>query len=109
MHKIQFTGRLAADPKGQTLGNGSYACNFRVLCENLGDERPIGFNIATWGSLGESCAKDLKKGQRVYIEGALRFNPENGNPRLFIRKDQMPGCVFEVDAAILEILDRKSF
>ena len=102
MHKTQFLGRLTADPKGQTLGNGSYVCNFRVLCENPGDERPIGFNVAVWGALGESCAKYLEKGRRVYIEGALRFNPENGNPRTFTHKDQTPGCVFEVDAALVE-------
>jgi single-strand DNA-binding protein len=105
MHKTQFLGRLAADPKGQTLGNGSYVCNFRVLCENPGDERPIGFNVAVWGTLGESCAKYLTKGRQLYIEGALRFNPESGNPRIFTHKDQTPGCVFEIDAARVEFLD----
>ena len=105
MHKTQFTGRLAADPKGQILANGSYVCNFRVLSENSGDERPIGFNVATWGTLGKFCVKYLEKGRRVYLEGTLRFNPENGNPRIFTHKDQTPGCFFEVDAAMLEFLD----
>ncbi|MCX6067368.1 MAG: single-stranded DNA-binding protein [Chloroflexi bacterium] len=105
MRKTQLTGRLAADPKGHLLTNGSYVCNFRVLSENPGDERPIGFNIAVWGTLGETCAKSLKKGRRVYLEGALRFDPENGNPRIFTHPDQTPGCVFEVDAARLEFLD----
>jgi hypothetical protein len=41
----------------------------------------------------------------VYLEGALRFNPENGNPHTFTHKDQIPGCVFEVDAAMVEFLD----
>ena len=105
MHKAQFIGRLSDNPQGQTLNNGSYVCNFRVLCENTGDERLIGFNVAAWGKPGESCAKHLSKGRRIYIEGVLRFNPVNGNPRTFARNEQTFGCVFEVDATRLEFLD----
>jgi hypothetical protein len=75
MHKTQFLGRLAADPKGQILANGSYVCNFRVLCENSGDERPIGFNVATWGTLGKACAKYLEKRPASVPRGRFALQP----------------------------------
>lgn len=97
MHTTQFRGHLTTDPKVQTLENGSYVCIFRVLCKNPNDEHPIRFNVAARGKLGDACATYLKKGQRVYVEGALRSHA-------FIRNDQTPGCVFEVDATMLEFL-----
>jgi single-stranded DNA-binding protein len=106
MHKVEFTGFLASDPKGQELDDCSFVCNFRVLADNPGSEHPIGFNVATWGELGKACQKFLAKGRQVYVAGRLRYNPETGSPRTFARSGNLStGCAFEIDAGVVEFLN----
>jgi single-stranded DNA-binding protein len=105
MHKVEFIGRLASDPK--SAEKHSFVANFRVLCKNPKDDQPIGFNVAVWGKLGQACAEHLSAGRQVYVEGFLRFNPQSGNPRTYPRADQTTGSAFEVDAYRVDFLDEK--
>ncbi len=105
MHKVEFVGRLAADPTSSE--KHSFVANFRVLCKNPKDDQPIGFNVATWGKLGQACAENLVSGRLVYVEGFLRFNPQTGNPRVYGRADQTVGSAFDVDAYRVDFLDAK--
>ena len=83
MPKTEFTGHLVSEPKGYALDGGSIICNFRVLVENAGSEQPIRFSLAVQGELRKSCEEFLSNGHHVYIEGALRDNPETGNPHTY--------------------------
>lgn len=105
MHKVEFIGRLSADPKSSEMH--SFVANFRVLCKNPKDDAPIAFNVAAWGKLGQACVEHLVAGRLVYVEGFLRFNPQTGSPRTFTRPDQTPGSAFDVDAYRVDFLDEK--
>jgi single-stranded DNA-binding protein len=108
MHKIEIIGYLASDPKADELNDRNFVCNFRVLANNPGSERPIGFNVAAWNELGKACQRFLVKGRQVYIAGQLRYIPETGNPRAFTRREDLStGCAFEIDANIVEFLNSK--
>ena len=85
MPKTELTGYLVSEPKGYALDSGSIVYNFRVLVENTGSEQPIGFSLAVQGELRKSCEEFDSKGRHVYIEGALRDNPETGNPNTYSR------------------------
>ena len=70
-------GNLGKDPDPRDV-NGTKVCSFSLATnENYKDKagnkqtKTEWHNITVWGALAENCAKYLKKGSQVYVEGKL--------------------------------------
>src|SRR5689334_8426258 len=77
INKIIILGHLGNDPEVKYVPNGRAVCNFRVATdESYMDkktqkkvEQVEWHRITVWGQQAENCAKFLKKGRQVLIEG----------------------------------------
>ncbi|HWS23445.1 MAG TPA: single-stranded DNA-binding protein [Anaerolineales bacterium] len=79
LNKVMIIGNVGREPELRFLPSGNPVANFSVASNrqwNSSDGEKHNatewFNIVAWGSLAEICAKQLKKGQQVYIEGRLQ-------------------------------------
>ena len=92
INKVILIGNLGADPETRAMPSGVTVANIRVATsENWKDkqsgeskERTEWHNVAMFGRLGEIAGEYLKKGSKVYIEGALRtrkWQDKSGNDR----------------------------
>jgi len=67
-------GFLVADPEARYTKTGKCICNLRIAHrENYKDEtkEPLYMGVDVWDKQGEICAKNLKKGSSVIVEGRL--------------------------------------
>jgi single-strand DNA-binding protein len=72
-------GRLGRDPESRAMPSGITVCNFSIATgESWKDketqekvEKTEWHRISAFGPLGEICAKYLRKGSQVFIEGKL--------------------------------------
>lgn len=85
MIKLIACGNLTADP---VLNEREYTnkvtgeiikikvCNFTIACnEGFGERKQTQFfRVNAWRGLGETCAKFLKKGRQVLVEGPVMLN-----------------------------------
>jgi len=95
LNKVMLIGNLGADPEIRTFGNGGKVCNLRIATseswrdKNTGERREktewhtVAVAIFSEG-LVRVCEQYLKKGSKVYIEGALqtrKWQDQSGNDR----------------------------
>jgi single-strand DNA-binding protein len=80
INRVVLVGRLTRDPELRELPSGQSVCNLRVACTGLrreaeGEygERPLFFDVATFGALAENVARYLRKGSRVGLDGRLEW------------------------------------
>lgn len=89
--KVILVGNLGRDPELRYTNKGNAVLSFS-LATNRGVKQQSGeykqettWHRATlWGKRAESCAKYLKKGNRVYVEGILQsrtWQDKQGNSR----------------------------
>lgn len=80
LNKVQLIGNLGADPEIRTFSNGGKVCNLRLATtkkwkdKNTGEKREQTewHTVAIFNELIVNIAEQyLKKGSKVYIEGAL--------------------------------------
>jgi single-strand DNA-binding protein len=74
-----FTGRLTKDPELEKTPNDKSVCTLRVAIQRRpgadGEDRGAAFyDVETWGSLAELCARFLKKGRRIAVTGRLEHD-----------------------------------
>jgi single-strand DNA-binding protein len=77
--RVVITGNLTQDPELRSLPSGASVCKLRVACNtprkdpNTGEwgTKPNYFNVNVWGGQGEACAKYLRKGRPVAVDGHL--------------------------------------
>ncbi|MCX7831813.1 MAG: single-stranded DNA-binding protein [Actinobacteria bacterium] len=86
INRVIIIGRLVRDPESRLLPSGTAVTSFRVAVNRRPSREGVSnadfFDVVAWRQLGELCAKYLKKGQRVAIEGSLRqrsWQDQNGN------------------------------
>ncbi len=79
LNKVQFTGRLGADPEMRNTPQGHAVTTFRVASnrswrssDGEGHEDTEWFRVVAWNKLAEICHQWLNKGSRVYIEGRMQ-------------------------------------
>lgn len=79
LNKVQFTGRLGADPEMRTTPQGHAVTTFRVAsnrswrsADGEAHEDTEWFRVVAWNKLAEICNQWLGKGSRVYIEGRMQ-------------------------------------
>ena len=102
VNKVTLIGNIARDPEFRTFDNGNKVCNLRLITnetwtdrEGQRQDRPEGHNIVIFNErIVDVAEKYLKKGDKIYIEGALRtrkWQDKEGNDRYTteIRAEQM--------------------
>ncbi|MEW6764378.1 MAG: single-stranded DNA-binding protein [Pseudomonadota bacterium] len=79
VNKVILVGNLGVDPETRYMPSGGAVTNLRIATsENWTDksgekqERTEWHRVVLFGKLAEIGAEYLRKGQQVYIEGALR-------------------------------------
>jgi single-strand DNA-binding protein len=74
INKTILFGFLTADPETRHTKTGKCICSLRLAHkENYKDDskEPLYINVDVWDKQGETCAKSLKKGSNVIVEGRL--------------------------------------
>ena len=78
VNKVIIVGRLGADPESKAV-NQTTATSINVATsetwvgkDGQKQERTEWHRVVVWGKLAEICAKHLKKGRQVYVEGRLQ-------------------------------------
>ena len=84
LNKVHLIGNLTRDielrytPKGSAVADMSIAVNRKWKDEGGAVHEEVTFvEIAIWSKTAESCAKYLKKGSPVYVEGRLELQSWN--------------------------------
>jgi len=78
VNKAILIGRLGKDPELRYPQGGDSVCNFSIATsekwkDKSGEkkEKTVWHNIVIWGKLAEIANQYMKKGSRVYLEGAI--------------------------------------
>ena len=80
VNKVILVGNLGADPETRYSASGTAMCSIRIATTDSWKDKQTGekqertewHRIKFFGRLAEIAGEYLKKGQQVYIEGALR-------------------------------------
>jgi single-strand DNA-binding protein len=74
VNKTILYGFLVADPEVRNTKTGKCICSLRIAHkENYKDDSkdPLYISVDVWDKQGETCAKVLKKGSSVIVDGRL--------------------------------------
>jgi len=79
-NKMIAMGNLTRDPKLRTIPGGAQVCDLSLATNRSfnsanGEKREetCFIDVTVWGKQGESCAKYLKQGRQILVEGRLVF------------------------------------
>ncbi len=80
INKVILVGNLGADPETRYMQSGAPVTNFRVATSDQWRDKATGENrertewhsVVCFNRLAEIAGEYLRKGSKVYIEGALR-------------------------------------
>ena len=78
LNSVNIMGNLTRDPELKTIPSGKSVCslsiaNNRIYSKNGERVTEVSyFDIEVWGAVAENCAKYLKKGSGIIVEGRLR-------------------------------------
>ena len=107
LNKVLLIGRLGGDPETKFVQTGMQVANFNLATTaSWKDEngniqsRTDWHKIVAWGKLAEICKDYLKKGSKVYIEGALQT-------RSYEDKDGQKRYITEIRVNDMIMLDSK--
>lgn len=90
VNKVILVGRVGADPELKNINGDQAFCNFSLATseswqkDGEKQERTEWHRVVAWRKLGELCAKYIKKGRQVYVEGKLQtrsWETEDGSKR----------------------------
>jgi single-strand DNA-binding protein len=82
INRVIITGNLTKDPDLNALpASGTSVCTLRVACNGRRknndsgqwEDQPNYFDVTVWGQQGENCARYLKKGRPIAVDGRLRW------------------------------------
>lgn len=79
LNRSTLIGNVTRDPEVRVTNSGQSVTNFGLATNMVWNdasgqkqERAEFHNLIAWGRLGETCAKYLKKGSRIYAEGRIQ-------------------------------------
>jgi len=87
LNRVTLVGTLGRDPELRFTASGDPVAVFSVLTSRDwvttgGEERRAveWFNVIAWHQLAETCARTLREGSRVYVEGRMQARtwPDEG-------------------------------
>lgn len=86
MNKLILIGNLTRDPDLKTTPSGATVCEFTIAVNGRKreDESQF-FKVSVWRALGETCAKYLSKGKKVFVSGSVTaraYQANDGNTRV---------------------------
>ncbi len=92
VNKVILIGNLGADPEVRYTTSGGAVANLRLATTDQWRDKQSGENreqtewhrVVMFGRLGEIAGEYLKKGSKVYVEGAIRtrkWQDRDGNDR----------------------------
>ena len=80
LNKVQFIGFIGADPTVQTFTFGQKLATFRLATnesvkkdDQTFETNAVWHNINCRTELAEYVEKNIKKGDKIYVEGKLRY------------------------------------
>jgi len=75
MNRVTLCGLLGKDPELRNTQNQTAVANFSVATSQKinGEEKTCWHYITVWGKLAENCAKYLRKGSKVLLEGEIDY------------------------------------
>jgi single-strand DNA-binding protein len=95
LNRVFISGNLARDPEIRQIPSGASVCNLGVAVterfEKQGGEKvekTVFVDIAIWEQQGQWCGENLRKGDRVAVEGALQqdaWTDDKGQKRTKIK------------------------
>ncbi|MBQ3492901.1 MAG: single-stranded DNA-binding protein [Clostridia bacterium] len=105
MNKVILIGNLTRDPELTETPSGVSVCRFAIAVSRDyanadGNRETDFFNITVWRGRAETCAKYLKKGNKVAVVGSLQN-------RSYEDKDGIKRNVTDVIASEVEFLTPK--
>jgi single-strand DNA-binding protein len=109
VNKVILVGNLGADPEVRYTAGGSAIANLSVATKDQWTDKQTGqkqektewHRVKMFGRLAEIAGEYLKKGQQVYIEGALRYDKYTG-------KDGVERYTTDIVASDLQMLGGRS-
>ena len=78
LNSVNIMGNLTRDPELKTIPSGKSVCSLSIANNrvfNKNNERVTEvsyFDVEVWGIVAENCAKYLKKGSGIIVEGRLK-------------------------------------
>ena len=89
MNKVILVGNLTKDPELATTNSGVAVCRFSIAVQRRfqnseGEREADFFNIVVWRTVGENCARFLKKGSKCAVVGRLQnssYEAQDGTKR----------------------------
>lgn len=105
LNKVLVTGVIVQDVELRYLPDGTKTSNIRVAihrryknkAQEIKEETEF-VTVIVWKVLAENCAKYLKKGSRVFVEGRLQTRE--------YEKDGQKRLAVEIKADTVEFLDK---
>ena len=84
--KMMIIGNLGADPEMRYTPNGRPVTQFNVAVNQSTKNQQTGewveatdwFRVSIWGDRGERAAENLRKGNRVFVEGRFKTREFEG-------------------------------
>jgi len=106
--KIQIVGNLGRDPELRYTPSGRPVTEFSVAVNQSTKNQQTGewveatdwFRVSVWGDRGERAAENLRKGNRVLVDGRFRT-------REYEAKDGQKRISLEITADTVLSLDRR--
>lgn len=83
LNTVVLGGNLVQDVSTITTMNGKIKSLIRMAVNTVygSREEALFINVQSWGSLAESCNKNLSKGDSIIVEGRLKqrnYSKDNG-------------------------------
>jgi len=79
---LTIVGNLTKDPEEKDYGSNKNVTKFRVACTDRykgedgvwKDGDTAYYNVSAWRTLGKNVASTFKKGDKVIVQGKLKYN-----------------------------------
>ena len=103
--KVIFIGRLTRDGELQFSPEGKPRLNFTVAVDDGygANKTTVWMRCTLFGNRAEALQQYLTRGKMVAVEGTL-FPGEDGNPRVFQRRNGEYGASYDVTVREIKLL-----
>jgi single-strand DNA-binding protein len=107
VNSVIITGNLTRDPIFRQTATGAHVINFLIASnrkyrdvKNQWQEEVSYIGIVAWNRLAESCARELRRGSAVVVDGELQSHS-------FKNDDGIVRHIVEVKARRIQFLNKK--
>lgn len=79
INTIALSGNLTRDPELRSTNSGTAVASMRIAANNRRKQgetwidEPMFFDVTIWSGMGEWVSKNVKKGDRVVVQGRLMW------------------------------------